>query len=219
MIRRLLAALAAFALLLPAACTSASGLDMRQLPVPTLRPGEQKAIFALGCFWSGESAFEGLPGVRAVISGFTGGRASHPTYEQVCTERTGHAEAVLVIYDPAKISYAQLLDDFWHNVDPTQAEGQFCDRGNSYRSAIFYTNDEQKRLALASKHRLETTPQRFRGTIVTEITPAGAFWPAEEYHQDFEKKNPQRYHDYREGCGRDQRLIELWGAPGRVGHA
>ena len=193
--------------------------DMRQLPLRALQRGEQQAIFAMGCFWCAETAFEGLPGVRAVISGFDGGPEPHPTYEQVSEGGTGQAESIAIIFDSSKISYAQLLDIFWHNIDPTSSEGQFCDRGHQYRSAIFYMNEEQKRLALASKRRIETTRQRFKGTIVTEIKPATTFWPAEEYHQDFYKKSPARYHEYRTGCGRDRRLKELWGAPGRQGHA
>jgi peptide-methionine (S)-S-oxide reductase len=218
MIRRTFTLLTTLIALGLPACTG-HAKDMRQLPLPALRAGEQKAIFAMGCFWCAETAFEGLPGVRAVISGFDGGNEPHPTYEQVSAGGTGHAESVCVIYDTRKVSYAQLLELFWHNIDPTSAEGQFCDRGHQYRSAIFYVNDEQKRLALASKRRLETTPQRFKDPIVTEITPATTFWPAEEYHQDFYRKDPAQYHDYREGCGRDRRLIELWGKPGRQGHA
>ena len=217
--RRARIALALAALALGAPSVAAPGQDMRQLPLPALKPGEQQAVFAMGCFWCAETAFEGLPGVRAVISGFAGGAEPHPTYEQVSAGVTGHAESVDVIFDPAKVTYAQLLDLFWHNIDPTSAEGQFCDRGHQYRSAILYLNDDQKRRALASKRRIETAPRRFKGAIVTEVAPAGTFWPAEEYHQDFYKKSPGRYHEYREGCGRDRRLIELWGKPGRQGHS
>ncbi len=208
---------AALALAIPS--PAASEKDMRQLPLPALKPGEQQAVFAMGCFWCAETAFEGLPGVRAVISGFAGGTEAHPTYEQVSAGVTGHAESVDVIFDPAKVSYAQLLDLFWHNIDPTSAEGQFCDRGHRSRSATLYLNEDQKRQALASKRRIEVGPRRFKGAIVTEVAPANTFWPAEEYHQDFYKKDPGRYHEYREGCGRDRRLIELWGKPGRQGHA
>jgi peptide-methionine (S)-S-oxide reductase len=170
-----------------------------------------EAIFAGGCFWCEETAFEGVPGVTAVISGYTGGTKKSPTYEEVSSGSTGHAESVRVTYDPAKISYAKLLEIFWHNIDPLQPGGQFCDHGSQYRSAIFYLDDEQKRQAEASKRTIETSKQ-FDRPIVTEITRAGTFYPAEEYHQDFYKKNPARYSSYRLGCGRDQRLRELWGA-------
>ncbi len=175
------------------------------------------ATFAGGCFWCMETAFEGLPGVKSVISGYTGGPERNPTYEQVSSKTTGHAEAVRITYDPRQISYPQLLDLFWHNVDPTDAGGQFCDRGPEYRSEIYYRDATQRRLAEESKRRLETTPQRFKRPIVTKILAATEFWPAEEYHQDFYKKDPMRYHGYRAGCGRDRRLTELWGKPGRQG--
>jgi peptide-methionine (S)-S-oxide reductase len=170
------------------------------------------ATFAGGCFWCEETAFEGLPGVVSVISGYAGGQVKNPTYEQVSAGSTGHAESVQVTYDPAQISYAKLLEVFWHNVDPLDAGGQFCDRGTQYRSAIFYANDEQRREAGASMNALEKDP-RFRGKIATQIVPVGTFYPAEEYHQDFYKKNPLRYRQYREGCGRDARLKQLWGEP------
>jgi peptide-methionine (S)-S-oxide reductase len=168
------------------------------------------ATFAGGCFWCEETAFEGLPGVESVISGYAGGQVKNPTYEQVSGGSTGHAESVQVTYDPAKISYAKLLEVFWHNVDPLDAGGQFCDRGNQYRSAIFYANDEQRRDAEASRVALEKE-SRFKGKIATQIVPVGTFYPAEEYHQDFYKKNPVRYRQYRQGCGRDARLKSLWG--------
>jgi peptide-methionine (S)-S-oxide reductase len=189
--------------------------SMKIAAIPALEPGEQRAMFSMGCFWSAQAAFEGLPGVRAVISGFTGGTVANPTYEQVSGEGTGHAETILVIYDPKKIGYAQLLDYFWHNIDPTQAEGQFCDEGHQYRSAIWFENDEQRRLARESKRKLETTPQRFKGRIVTAIAPAGPFYAAEEYHQGFYRTHAVHYHLYRVGCRHDARLIELWGKPGR----
>jgi len=180
-------------------------------------PALEKATFAGGCFWCVETAFEGLPGVVSVISGYTGGKERNPTYKEVSAGRTHHAESVQITYDPRRITYAELLDIFWHNIDPTQAGGQFCDHGSQYRSAIFYHDANQRRLAEESKRKLETTPQRFRKPIVTAIEPAGPFWPAEEYHQDFYRKDPERYQSYRKGCGRDQRLIELWGQPGRHG--
>lgn len=189
--------------------------SMKIAAIPALGPGEQKAMFSMGCFWSAETAFEGLPGVRAVVSGFSGGTVANPTYEQVSEGGTGHAETILVIYDPKQISYAQLLDNFWHNIDPTQVEGQFCDRGHEYRTAIWTLNDDQKKQALDSEHTLETTPQRFKGAIVTAIEPAGPFYAAEEYHQDFYRTHAAHYHAYRVGCGRDPALAKLWGKPGR----
>jgi peptide-methionine (S)-S-oxide reductase len=177
----------------------------------------EKATFAMGCFWCAETAFEGLPGVASVISGYTGGVEQNPTYEQVSSHRTSHLEAIQVRFDPRVITYAELLDVFWHNVDPTSAGGQFCDRGEQYRSAIFYESPAQRQLAEASKRRLETEPRKLAGEIVTEIVAASTFWPAEDYHQDFYKKNPERYESYRLGCGRDARLRALWGQPGRQG--
>ncbi|HEX7252854.1 MAG TPA: peptide-methionine (S)-S-oxide reductase MsrA [Thermoanaerobaculia bacterium] len=171
---------------------------------------QETAIFAGGCFWCEETAFVGVPGVISVTSGYTGGQTKNPTYEQVSAGVTGHAESVQVVFDPAKISYAQLLDVFWHNVDPTQKGGQFCDHGTQYRSAIFYKDENQRKTAEESKRKLEEQP-RFKGQIVTEITAATAFYPAEEYHQQFYKKNPVRYHEYRLGCGRDARLKQIWG--------
>jgi peptide-methionine (S)-S-oxide reductase len=137
----------------------------------------------------------------------------NPTYEQVSAGGTGHAESVQVVFDPAKTSYERLLDIFWKNVDPTQANGQFCDHGNQYRSAIFYADDAQRAMAEGSKKKVESLPQFAGKKIVTEVVPASTFYPAEEYHQQFYKKNPVRYHQYRNGCGRDARLRELWGAP------
>jgi methionine-S-sulfoxide reductase len=167
-----------------------------------------KAVFAGGCFWCTESDLAKVPGVIDVVSGYTGGRVPHPTYEQVSEGGTGHYESVEVTYDPRKISYAQLVDAFWHDVDPFDSEGQFCDKGSQYRSAIFYRDGQQKAVAEASKAALE---KRFRRKIVTDILPAGPFYPAEEYHQDYARKNPVRYHFYRFNCGRDQRLEEIWG--------
>jgi peptide-methionine (S)-S-oxide reductase len=188
-------------------------------PAPPAVAGPARATFAGGCFWCMETAFEGLPGVTAVISGYTGGFKKDPTYEEVSAGTTGHAESVQITYDPRRISYAQLLDVFWHNIDPSQSNGQFCDHGTQYRCAIFYRDSSEKRLAEASKRTLETTPQRFKGPIVTQIVAAGEFWPAEEYHQDFYRKDPVRYQSYRLGCGRDRRLVQLWGRPGRHGEA
>jgi peptide-methionine (S)-S-oxide reductase len=168
-----------------------------------------KADFAGGCFWCMETAFVGVPGVATVTSGYTGGTKKNPTYEEVSSGGTGHAESVEVAYDPTRITYGRLLEIFWHNVDPLSANGQFCDRGNQYRSAIFFGNETEHRLAEESKKKVE---QRLHATVVTQIVPAGVFYPAEEYHQQFYKKNPVRYHEYRTGCGRDRRLKEIWGA-------
>lgn len=169
------------------------------------------AIFAGGCFWCEESAFEPIAGVTAVISGYTGGHLADPTYEQVSAGGTGHYESVEVIFDPQQVSYAKLLEVFWHNVDPVDAGGQFCDRGDQYRSAIFYENQEQKRLAEESKAAIERSG-RLDKPIATPIIAATPFYPAEDYHQDYYKKNPIRYHYYRAACGRDHRLAQVWGA-------
>jgi peptide-methionine (S)-S-oxide reductase len=170
----------------------------------------EKADFAGGCFWCMEHPFDSLPGVVSVTSGYTGGQKKNPTYEEVSAGGTGHAESVQVVYDPAKITYEKLLDVYWVNIDPTTKDRQFCDRGNQYRSAIFYHTEEQHRAALRSKAALEKS-KPFKDPVVTEIVPAGEFYPAEEYHQHYYKKNPIRYWYYRNGCGRDQRLKELWG--------
>ncbi len=190
--------------------TSSFGLVLLALTASASASPTEKAIFAGGCFWCEESAFEGLPGVVSAVSGYTGGRTADPTYEQVSTGMTGHAESAEITYDPAKISYEQLLQVFWHNIDPTQADGQFCDHGSQYRSAIFYLNDAQKRAAEASRAKLEQDP-RFRGKIATQIAPASKFYPAEEYHQDYCKVNPLRYKMYAAGCGRAARLKAVWG--------
>lgn len=170
----------------------------------------ETAIFAGGCFWCVEADFEKLPGVVDAESGYTGGQVKNPTYEQVSHGGTGHVESVLLRYDPAKVSYAQLLDYFWHHIDPTVKDRQFCDGGNQYRSAIFYQNESQRLAAEASKAELEKSG-RF-AQIYTEILPASTFYPAEEYHQDYYKKNPLRYSFYRSRCGRDARVAEVWGS-------
>jgi peptide-methionine (S)-S-oxide reductase len=170
----------------------------------------ETATFAGGCFWCMEAPFDKLLGVVSVTAGYTGGQVKNPTYEQVSAGTTGHAESVRIVYDPQKIGYKQLLDIFWHNIDPTVKNRQFCDVGNQYRSAIFYHTDEQHGLAEESKKELEDN-KPFKGPIVTDIVPASEFYPAEEYHQHYYKKNPLRYRYYRYGCGRDQRLKELWG--------
>jgi peptide-methionine (S)-S-oxide reductase len=174
-------------------------------------PGKQlaKATFAGGCFWCMEPPFEKLDGVVSVTSGYTGGPKKNPTYEEVSSGGTGHAESVEIVYDPAKVSYQKLLDVFWHNIDPTVKNRQFCDVGEQYRTAIFYHGEEQKRLALESKAAIEKA-KGFK--VHTQIVMATQFYPAEEYHQDYYKKNPIRYKFYRYNCGRDQRLEQIWGA-------
>ena len=176
----------------------------------------EKATFAGGCFWCMEHPFDELPGVVSVMAGYTGGQMINPTYKEVSAGGTGHAESVQIVYDPSLIKYEKLLDVFWHNIDPTVKDRQFCDSGHQYRSAIFYHTEEQQRLALESKAALERG-KPFREPIVTEIVLAGAFYPAEEYHQHYYKKNPLRYRYYRSSCGRDRRLKELWGES--AGHA
>ena len=171
----------------------------------------EKATFAGGCFWCMEAPFDKLPGVVSVTAGYTGGREKNPTYEEVSAGGTGHAEAVQIVFDPSKTSYSRLLDIYWRNIDPTVSDRQFCDVGSQYRSAIFYHSEEQRRAAMQSKAALERN-KPFKGAILTEITPAGVFYAAEEYHQHYYKKNPLRYKYYRNGCGRDRRLKELWGS-------
>jgi len=171
----------------------------------------EMATFAGGCFWCMEAPFDRLPGVVSVTVGYTGGQVKSPTYEQVSAGGTGHAESVRIVYDPSKTSYDKLLDVFWHNVDPTVKDRQFCDIGHQYRSAIFYHNEFQRALAFRSKESLEKN-KPFKGPVVTEIVPAGTFYPAEEYHQHYYQKNPIRYKFYRTSCGRDRRLKELWGS-------
>ncbi|MBD3323714.1 peptide-methionine (S)-S-oxide reductase MsrA [candidate division KSB3 bacterium] len=168
-----------------------------------------KATFAGGCFWCMEPPYDDLEGVVSTTSGYIGGHKDNPTYEEVSAGITGHAEAVEVLYDPSQVSYQELLDVFWRNIDPTVKDKQFCDHGDQYRTAIFYHNDEQKRLAEASKQALIDS-QRF-DQVYTEIVPATTFYAAEEYHQDYYQKNPLRYKFYRHACGRDERLEELWG--------
>jgi peptide-methionine (S)-S-oxide reductase len=177
---------------------------------PSAQPHSERATFAGGCFWCMEAEFENLEGVISVVSGYTGGKKINPTYEEVSSGSTGHAESVEITFNPAKISYTKLLDVFWHNIDPTVKDRQFCDIGNQYRTAIFYHDGEQKRLAELSRNNLISTG-RIKLPIYTEIVPAGFFYRAEEYHQDYYKKNPLRYKFYRYNCGRDKRLKEIWG--------
>ena len=177
-------------------------------PAPTA--GTAKATFAGGCFWCVEADFDKVPGVISTTSGYIGGTVANPTYEQVSAKTTGHAEAVEIVFDPAKVSYAQLLEKYWRTIDPTTKDRQFCDAGTPYRTAIFTHGAEQAAAAQASKAALEKT-KPFKAPIVTTIESAGPFYAAEGYHQDYYKKNPVRYNYYRSSCGRDARLKELWG--------
>lgn len=201
-------------ILLPLLCLLLAG----GLPAATEReamtqdadPETERAIFAGGCFWCMEHPFETLSGVISVRSGYTGGEKSNPSYQEVSAGGTGHAEAVEIVFDPAVIGYSELLEVFWMQIDPTDAGGQFVDRGSQYRSGIYYRNEEQRRLAEDSKQRLQESG-RFSRSIITEILPAAPFYPAEEYHQDYYKKNPLRYKYYRYGSGRDRFLDRAWG--------
>ncbi len=169
-----------------------------------------KAIFAGGCFWCMEPPFDKIDGVISTTSGYTGGHKPNPTYEEVSAGVTGHTEAIEILYDPNKVSYASLLEVYWKNSDPTTSDRQFCDHGSQYRPAIYYSNEEERRLIEDSKKKIEST-KSFPDNIVTEISPVTEFYPAEDYHQDYYQKNPVRYKFYRYSCGRDQRLEELWG--------
>jgi peptide-methionine (S)-S-oxide reductase len=201
--RRLLPlAIVLAALVLPAAAQDAAK------PAPA---NTAVATFAGGCFWCMEPPFDKIDGVLSTTSGYIGGHVPNANYQQVSAGGTGHAEAVEIVYDPAKVSYAQLLRVFWRNIDPLAKDRQFCDSGDQYRSAIFVHGEEQKRLAEASKQELVASG-RFKQPIVTQIVPAGPFYKAEDYHQDFYLKNPTKYKFYRWNCGRDQRLKALWGA-------
>jgi peptide methionine sulfoxide reductase msrA/msrB len=186
-----------------------NSMDKMEKPMNNNTEKTASAVFAGGCFWCTESDFEKLEGVIEVISGYTGGRVKNPNYKQVSAGGTGHIESVKVIYDPSKVSYEQLLGYFWRHVDPTDPGGQFVDRGSQYRSAIFYANDTEKRLAETSKQQLAASGQ-FKKPIVTDILPLGEFYPAEDYHQNYYKKNPIRYKYYRYGSGRDQFLKKAW---------
>jgi peptide methionine sulfoxide reductase msrA/msrB len=179
-------------------------------------PKLERATFAGGCFWCMEPPFDAVPGVYSTTSGYAGGRQKKPTYEEVSSGGTGHAEVLQVAYDPKLVRYEQLLEVFWKNVDPTDAGGQFCDRGKQYRTAIYYEGEAQKQAALASKRALEASG-RFTVPVATEVAALEAFWPAEDYHQDFYKKNPIRYKSYRAACGRDRRLEAVWGKAAKTG--
>lgn len=171
-----------------------------------------RATFAGGCFWCMEAVFDKVEGVISTTVGYTGGHTENPTYEEVCSGSTGHLEAVEILYDLEKISYGQLLEIFWRNIDPTVQDRQFCDVGPQYRTAIFYHDEEQRKLAQMSLERLIQSGRFQR--IFTEIRPASAFWPAEDYHQGYHRKNPLRYNLYKLGCGRDRRLKDIWGNSG-----
>jgi len=200
--------LAAFILSLLAMVITTSSAD--EMTITTENKDLSVATFAGGCFWCMEYPFDKLQGVISTTSGYTGGHTKNPTYKQTSSGRTGHTEAVQIVYDPEQVSYEKLLDVFWHNIDPTTADQQFCDQGNQYRSEIFYHNDEQKQLAESSKASLDKN-KPFKKPIVTQISKATTFYAAEDYHQDYYKKNPIRYRYYRHGCGRDKRLEQLWG--------
>lgn len=195
----------AFALLLGLPALAAS-----QTAKPPAGPASTAvATFGGGCFWCVEEAFDKVPGVLSTTSGYMGGRTRNPTYQQVSAGNTGHNEVVQVTYDPARVTYAQLLEAFWRNIDPTQANGQFCDHGSQYRSEIFVHDDSQRKLAEASKIALQKS-KPFAGDIHTLITRAAEFYPAEDYHQDYYRKNPIRYKYYKTSCGREARLKEVW---------
>ena len=179
------------------------------LPGGNVAAQTRDAVFAGGCFWCLEGPFDALPGVIETQAGYTGGKLPNPTYEDVSSGTSGHIEAMRVVYDPDKVDFEKLLAVFWRNIDPTDAGGQFCDRGPQYRSAIFFADKAEEASARAGKAQIEET----RGfKIATEILPRTEFYAAEEYHQDYYKKNPVRYHFYRQGCGRDLRLKQIWGA-------
>jgi peptide-methionine (S)-S-oxide reductase len=207
--------LAAAIVFLGAGCRDAAGPSVSAPTGATAAPaaapaGTELATFAGGCFWCVEADFDKLPGVLSTTSGYTGGHVDRPTYAQVSRKDTGHAEAVQIVYDPTRIGYAQLLEYYWRHIDPTTVDRQFCDTGSPYRSAIFTHGPGQARAAQASLEALQRT-KPFAAPIVTTISAAGTFWPAESYHQDYYRKNPLRYQYYRRSCGRDARLHQLWG--------
>ncbi len=188
----------------------AMGLGPAALAQAQSGAGTRTAVFAGGCFWCMEAAFDEVPGVVETTSGYTGGKLANPTYHQVSAGGTGHQESVEVRYDPSKVTYQTLLDVYWHNVDPLDADGQFCDRGDSYRSVIFVANAEQKRLAQASKQEVAA---QLNKKIATKIEPLTKFYPAEDYHQNYHETNPLKYKFYKWNCGRAQRLQQIWGPP------
>jgi peptide-methionine (S)-S-oxide reductase len=203
-------------LALTLSCTAGAGGGAALAPdrapqtvaAPAPGPGQRVAVFAGGCFWCMEKPFDQMPGVLSTTSGYAGGAVESPSYEQVSSGGTGHIEVVEVRFDPSKVTYAQLLNTFWRNVDPLAVNRQFCDAGPQYRSAVFALDEEQRALAEASRDELS---KRFGREVATEVLPAARFWPAEDYHQDYYLKNPIRYSYYRSRCGRDARLKDLWG--------
>jgi peptide-methionine (S)-S-oxide reductase len=201
------AVLASLLALVAPAARAAQPAPGREATTP---PATATATFAGGCFWCMQPAFDTLDGVIRTVVGYTGGTVPNPTYEQVSAGGTGHAESIEITFDPKRISYERLLDVFWHNIDPTTRDREFCDEGHQYRTAIFYHDDAQRLAALRSKGAIEKT-KRFPEPIVTEIVPATTFYPAEAYHQEYYRKNPLRYRYYRWACGRDRRLSQLWG--------
>lgn len=209
--------LAAVAALIAVALIAMPHKSSAQAEAPGPKVGQQVATFAGGCFWCMVGPFVEQPGVASVISGYTGGHVEHPSYEQVSSGDTGHAEAVQIIYDPKKISYEKLLDIYWHSVDPTTPRRQFCDSGDQYRTAIFYHGDEQKKLAEGSREALARSGV-LKAPIVTEITAASTFYEAEDYHQDYFRKRDIQYQIYRRACGRDARLKQLYGDKAAPAH-
>ena len=193
------------------ACSAASSQEAKPIsqPQPVQTGQTAKAVFAGGCFWCVEADFEKLPGVIEAVSGYTGGRTENPTYKKVTNGRTGHYEAAEIIYDPARISYSELVEHFWTTIDPTDDGGQFCDRGESYRPAIF-ADEDQFETATASLEKLKNSG-RLKSPVRTPVLKAAKFYEAEDYHQDYYKKNPIRYKFYRNGCGRDNRIKQVWG--------
>jgi peptide-methionine (S)-S-oxide reductase len=206
-----LSALSLAAATLLAACRTpgASAQDPGTLAAQPVVVGQAEAVFAGGCFWCMEKPFDLVDGVVSTTSGYTGGVEDAPTYRQVANHKTSHYEALRVVYDPAVVTYGELLQVFWHNVDPTDARGQFCDKGDQYRTGIFTSDVEERRLAERSKLEAQVTLGK---PVVTQVLPGATFWEAEDYHQDFYLKNPTHYSRYRQGCGRDRRLEQLWGA-------
>jgi peptide-methionine (S)-S-oxide reductase len=210
--KRYIIAAAAVVLAVTAHLAGSIGDGRAQAPAPATAPpaGQEVATFATGCFWCTESDFDKVAGVTSTVSGYMGGHTKNPTYQHVSSGKTGHTEVLQVTYDPRQVSYTQLLDVFWRNVDPLDKDGQFCDRGSHYRPAVFYHNEAQQKAAADSKAALDAS-KRFNKPIVVEVTAASEFTRAEEYHQDYYKKEPLRYGIYRYGCGRDARLEALWG--------
>jgi methionine-S-sulfoxide reductase len=206
--KRLSLVVAALAL----AVSGSFAAEERTRAAPEPPAGMAAATFAGGCFWCMEPPFDKLDGVVSTTSGYTGGKVVGATYREVSAGGTGHAEAVRVVFDPKKVEYKKLVDTFWKNIDPVDAHGQFCDKGDQYRPAIFTHDDEQKKIAEASKAALSASG-RFKQPIVVTVEPAREFWVAEDYHQDYYQKNPVKYQYYRWGCGRDARLEAVWGKP------